>query len=110
MESVEYLVIGAGMSGLGFANWIRAEAADGPTGFAPVVAAEPLPADVCEQLKSERQVLIEAGVPDVVKNGPTWAKANAGPDKVKAARRYIELQEQLLLARRYCPQSGPHVV
>lgn len=27
MESVEYVVIGAGMSGLGFANWIRAEAA-----------------------------------------------------------------------------------
>lgn len=28
MESVDYLVIGAGMSGLGFANWIRAEAAE----------------------------------------------------------------------------------
>jgi len=27
MESVEYLVVGAGMSGLGFANWLRAEAA-----------------------------------------------------------------------------------
>jgi protoporphyrinogen oxidase len=27
MEHVDYLVIGAGMSGLGFANWIRAEAA-----------------------------------------------------------------------------------
>lgn len=27
MDSVEYVVIGAGMSGLGFANWIRAEAA-----------------------------------------------------------------------------------
>ncbi|MEZ4402264.1 MAG: NAD(P)-binding protein [Kofleriaceae bacterium] len=27
MEQVDYLVIGAGMSGLGFANWIRAEAA-----------------------------------------------------------------------------------
>lgn len=80
-------------------GWQRAGAVAGlamAAGFAPVVAAEPLPADVCEQLKSERQVLIEAGVPDVVKNGPTWAKANAGPDKVKAARRYIELQEQLL--------------
>lgn len=27
MESVDYLVVGAGMSGLGFANWIRGEAA-----------------------------------------------------------------------------------
>ena len=27
METVEHLVIGAGMSGLGFANWLRAEAA-----------------------------------------------------------------------------------
>ncbi|MBS0244889.1 MAG: hypothetical protein JSS20_22180 [Proteobacteria bacterium] len=58
--------------------------------------AEPLAPEQCERLKAEQQALVEAKIPDIVRQGPAWAKANAGPDKVKAAQRYIELQEQLL--------------
>lgn len=49
MTEVEYLVIGAGMSGLGFANWIRAEAVTRgqPTPSVLVVEAEDEPGGYC---------------------------------------------------------------
>jgi protoporphyrinogen oxidase len=40
VDEVEYLVIGAGMSGLGFANWIRAEAAARGRGAPAVLIVE----------------------------------------------------------------------
>ncbi|HVV82659.1 MAG TPA: NAD(P)-binding protein [Kofleriaceae bacterium] len=48
-ETVDYLVIGAGMSGLGFANWLRAEAAarGRPAPELLVVDGEPEPGGYC---------------------------------------------------------------
>jgi protoporphyrinogen oxidase len=49
MEQVDYLVIGAGMSGLGFANWIRAEAVTRgrPTPTVRVLEAAAEPGGYC---------------------------------------------------------------
>ena len=43
METVEHVVIGAGMSGLGFANWVRAEAAERGRPAPEVVVLERAP-------------------------------------------------------------------
>lgn len=59
MESVEYLVVGAGMSGLGFANWIAAEAAERgrPAPELLIVEADDEPGGYCKT---------------VVQDGFTW--------------------------------------
>lgn len=50
MEQVDFAVIGAGMSGLGFANWIRAEAAarGRPVPSVRVLEADALPGGYCK--------------------------------------------------------------
>lgn len=58
--------------------------------------AETLPKEACDAAEAERAQLTSAGVPETVKKGPAWAKANLGRDKLKEVERYIALQEQLL--------------
>lgn len=63
--------------------------------FGPL-GAEPMAKEACDAAEAERATLIAAGVPETVKKGPGWAKANLGPAKFKDVERYIALQEQLL--------------
>lgn len=60
------------------------------------VRAEPLPKEACEAIGVEHAKLTEAGVPELVKKGPAWVKANLGDGRVQEVARYIKLQEELL--------------
>jgi protoporphyrinogen oxidase len=55
MDSVDYLVVGAGMSGLSFANWLRAEAAargrDAPEIL--ILEADSAPGGYCKTVKQD---------------------------------------------------------
>ncbi len=63
---------------------------------ASTTMAEPLPAETCEQLKSEHASLEAAGIAETLKKGPDWARANLSVAKLEEVRRYIGLEEQLL--------------
>lgn len=63
---------------------------------ASTTMAEPLPAETCEQFKSEHASLEAAGIPETLKKGPDWARANLPAAKLEEVRRYIGLEEQLL--------------
>ena len=55
MESVEYLVVGAGMSGLSFANWLRMEAAakQRPVPEILIIEADDQPGGYCKTIKQD---------------------------------------------------------
>jgi hypothetical protein len=58
--------------------------------------ADPLPKDACDAVGAEHAKLSEAGLPDLVKKGPEWVKANLGEARLKDVARYISLHEDLL--------------
>lgn len=58
--------------------------------------AEPLPKEACEAVVNEHTKLTEAGLPDLVKKGPAWVKANLGDARSQEVARYIRLHEDLL--------------
>jgi hypothetical protein len=66
--------------------------------FAAVPSAygEPLPKETCDAVGAEHAKLSEAGVPDLVKKGPDWVKANLGDAGLRNVARYISLHEDLL--------------
>ena len=55
MESVEYLVVGAGMSGLSFANWMRQEATErgAPTPDILILEADDAPGGYCKTVRQD---------------------------------------------------------
>jgi len=57
---------------------------------------EPLPKEACDAVGAEHAKLMEAGVPDLVKKGPEWVKANLGEARLRDVARYIGLHEDLL--------------
>jgi hypothetical protein len=74
---------------------MTAAALAGMAGAATAVA-EPLAKEACDAAATERAGLIAAGIPDTVRKGPTWAKDNLPPEKLKAVERYLALEEDLL--------------
>ena len=56
----------------------------------------PMAKEACDAIQTEHAALVQAGVPDTLKKGPTWAKANLAAAKLREVARYIALQEQLL--------------
>ncbi len=58
-------------------------------------AAEPLPKETCETVKTEQDALIAAGIKDDMAKGPDWAKSNLRRDRLKEVERFIDLEEQL---------------
>jgi hypothetical protein len=65
-------------------------------GVGAPAAAQSLPTEQCKTMAGEHAALVATGVPETLKKGPAWAKANLGPDKLKEVARYIGLEEQLL--------------
>ncbi len=86
METVDYLVIGAGMSGLGFANWIRE---DGRAPSVLVVEAEDLPGGYCRTVVQHGFVWDYSGHffhfrhPDI----EAWLRARMPGEDVRTVRR-----------------------
>jgi len=62
----------------------------------PCAYGEPLPKETCDAVGAEHAKLSEAGVPDLVKKGPDWVKANLGDAGLRNVARYISLHEDLL--------------
>ncbi|MEZ5815681.1 MAG: hypothetical protein R3D44_01185 [Hyphomicrobiaceae bacterium] len=58
--------------------------------------ADQLPAEACAAVAGEHAKLVAAGLPDMVKKGPEWAKANLQAGQIKDVARFIKLQEELL--------------
>jgi hypothetical protein len=58
--------------------------------------AAPLDAEACTKLQAEHGELERTGVEKDMENGPDWAKANLGVEKMQRVQRYIELEELLL--------------
>ena len=58
--------------------------------------ADSLPEEACEAVGAEHAKLTEAGLPDLVKKGPEWVKANLGEQRMEEVARYIRLREDLL--------------
>lgn len=64
--------------------------------LAGTAAAEPLPKDACDALKSEQVALIGSGLRADMGRGTAWAKSNLGADRLKKIGRLIEVDEQIL--------------
>lgn len=60
------------------------------------VRAEPLSKEACDAVEAEHAALVKAGLPEIVKKGPAWAKVNLGPARLSEVARYIDLEEQRL--------------
>lgn len=58
--------------------------------------AEPMPKEACEAVGVEHAKLTEAGLPELVKKGPVWVKANLGEARMLEVARYIRLHEELM--------------
>ena len=58
--------------------------------------ADPLPKEACEAVGLEHAKLTEAGLPELVKKGPDWVKANLGEARMQEVARYIKVHEELL--------------
>ncbi|MFV0297504.1 MAG: hypothetical protein ACK5JT_15420 [Hyphomicrobiaceae bacterium] len=56
---------------------------------------EPLSTDACEKLRSEHADLVRAGLPDIVKKGPDWGRANLTAVQLGQVKKYIEVDEML---------------
>ncbi len=65
-------------------------------GSSVAVGAEPLSKDACDAVEAEHAILVLAGLPEIVKKGPAWAKVNLDPARMNEVARYIEVKEQLL--------------
>lgn len=59
-------------------------------------AAQPkLDKDTCDQLKTEQATFARSGIANDVERGPTWAKANLPPERLREIEHYLLLDEQL---------------
>ncbi|ODS00916.1 hypothetical protein AUC68_13370 [Methyloceanibacter methanicus] len=64
-----------------------------PTGTA---GAEPLEADECKALKSEKEALLTATVQAALKRGPDWVKDHLhDQDKIEQVRQYLLVEEKV---------------
>jgi hypothetical protein len=68
----------------------------GALAAAAAAQAEPLSKEACAAVEAEHAKLAAAGMPELVKKGPAWAKANLGAAQIKDVARYIELEGDLL--------------
>ncbi|MGD9803917.1 MAG: hypothetical protein AB7E81_16425 [Hyphomicrobiaceae bacterium] len=57
---------------------------------------EPLPKEACEAVVTEHAKLTADGLPDLVKKGPEWVRANQGAGRLQDVARYIHLHEEML--------------
>ena len=58
--------------------------------------AEPLEADACKALKSEKKTLLTAAVQAALRRGPDWVKDNLHEhDKIEQVRQYLQVEEKV---------------
>ena len=58
--------------------------------------AEPLEADACKALKSEKKTLLTATVQAALRRGPDWVKDNLHEhDKIEQVRQYLQVEEKV---------------
>lgn len=58
--------------------------------------AEPLEADTCKALKSEKKALLTATVQAALRRGPDWVKDNLHEhDKIEQVRQYLQVEEKV---------------
>lgn len=84
------------MSQLGVIRLVAAVVVAATAWASATLRAEPMAKDACDAAEAERATLVAGGVPEALKKGPAWAKANLAAAKIKDVERYIALQEQLL--------------
>ncbi len=65
------------------------------TAVRPGPRAEPLAKEACDAIGAEHAVLVAAGIPETLKKGAVWGRANLSAAKLKEVERYIGLEEQL---------------
>lgn len=56
----------------------------------------PLGKEACDALQAEHAGLEAAGLPETIRKGAAWGRANLTPEKLKQVERFIGVREQLL--------------